>query len=411
MVATTAVNKWFGDHKDAAQLIAEESAKDEMEALKDQISSVENETEELATSLRNDNKKMMEIMRECEPLQVRQKDLEDQLEGVAPSMEDVNAYAFQAVLQDLVEHFARENPYHIHLVIPGKTADGNVFGDVLAEIIDAPRTKTTGKSFLRITGSEINYVGSFRECVTQLYEANHSCKLRYATRQLAAEEARTNEKSGNEILVQKMGARMKISTMLSDLYDPRMSPIPWGISNVVEVGRTKPDGTDSVEMTARLGSKKLAWIIGDSRLTPEMEVNVPTVETIADLGLDAQLGSDYQSWLPWMSLGIVNLLRRWRQPRIRTIRRAMFKLSAGSEASLPWEAGYAPWQRHLPMQALYRHEPSRLVDEALAAFSNLGLTSINDLTCCHPDAVSASKAKGQPLFVLYRVLEQDGPSD
>ena len=169
--------------------------------------------------------------------------------------------------------------------------------------------------------------------------------------------------------------------------------------------------TEEGRRLGRARSKKLAWIIGDSRLTPEMEVNVPTVETIADLGLDAQLGSDYQSWLPWMSLGIVNLLRRWRQPRIRTIRRAMFKLSAGSEASLPWEAGYAPWQRHLPMQALYRHEPSRLVDEALAAFSILGLTSINDLTCCHPDAVSASKAKGQPLFVLYRVLEQDGPSD
>ena len=252
MTATTNVTKWFEGHKDAARLIAEESAKDEMDALHTQIASVENETEELATLLRSDGKKMMEIMRECEPLQTRQKDLEDQLEGVAPSMEDVNAYALQAVLQDLVGYFVHEAPYHIHVVIPGKPVDSSGFGDVLSEIIDAPRTKTTGKSFLRITGSEINYVGSFRECVTQLYDANNSCKLRYATRQLAAEEARINEKSGNEILVQKMGARMKISTMLSDLYDPRMTPLPWGLSNVVEVGRTKPDGTDSVEMTARL---------------------------------------------------------------------------------------------------------------------------------------------------------------
>ena len=169
--------------------------------------------------------------------------------------------------------------------------------------------------------------------------------------------------------------------------------------------------TEEGRRLGRATSQKLAWIIGDSRLTPGMEVNVPTVDRIADLGLDAQLGSDYQSWLPWMSLGMVNLLRRWRQPRIRTIRRAMFKLSAGSEASLPWEAGYATWQRQLPMQTLYRHEPSRLVDDALAALSSLGLASINDLRCCHPDAVSASKAKGQPLFVLYRVLEQEGSSD
>ena len=88
----------------------------------------------------------------------------------------------------------------------------------------------------------------------------------------------------------------------------------------------------------------------------------------------------------------------------------MFKLSAGSEAALPWESGYTTWQRQLPMQALYRHEPSKLLDEALAAFSSLGLTSINDLRCCHPDAVAASKAKGQPLFVLYRMLEQEGLS-
>ena len=157
----------------------------------------------------------------------------------------------------------------------------------------------------------------------------------------------------------------------------------------------------------RARSEKLAWIIADSRLTPETEVDSRTVDRIAELELHAQLGSDYQSWLPWMSLGMVNLFRRWRQPRIRTIRRAMFKLSAGSEAALPWEAGYAKWQRQLPIQALYRHEPSKLLDEALAALSSFGLTSINDLRCCHPDAVSASKAKGQPLFVLHRVLEQE----
>ena len=157
----------------------------------------------------------------------------------------------------------------------------------------------------------------------------------------------------------------------------------------------------------RARSETLAWIIPESRLTTAMELDSRSIDKITELGLVAQLGSDYQSWLPWMSLGIVNLFRRWRQPRIRTVRRAMFKLSAESDIPFPWEPGYARWQRHLPMQALYRHEPSRLLDEVLASFSNLGLTSINDLRCCHPDAVSASKAKGRPLFVLYRVFEQD----
>jgi len=159
----------------------------------------------------------------------------------------------------------------------------------------------------------------------------------------------------------------------------------------------------------RARSEKLAWIVADSRLTSETEVDSQTAEKIVELELDVQLGSDYQSWLPWMSLGIVNLLRRWRQPRIRTIRRAMFKLSAGSETALPWESGYPTSKYQLPMQALYRHEPSRLLYGALVTLSSLGLTSINDLRCCHPDAVSASKAKAQPLFVLYRVLEQEGP--
>lgn len=160
----------------------------------------------------------------------------------------------------------------------------------------------------------------------------------------------------------------------------------------------------------RATSNKLAWIIDDSRLTPSLELDSRTVDSIVELGLDEQLGSEYQNWLPWMSLGIVNLFRRWRQPRIRTIRRALFKLSAGTEEPFPWDAGFARWKRHLPMHALYRHEPSRLLDEVLAAFSILGLTSINDLRCCHPDAVSASKATGRPLFVLYRVLEKESLS-
>ena len=157
-------------------------------------------------------------------------------------------------------------------------------------------------------------------------------------------------------------------------------------------------------------SENQLWIIADSQLTPKMKVNPRTVDKIAELELDAQLGDDYQSWLPWMSLEMVNLLGRWQQPRIATIERAMFtlsaRLSAGSAAvHHPWVAGYAKWKRQLPIQVLYCQRPSRSLDDALAELSRLGLTSINDLRCWHPEAVSASKAEERPLFVLRKVLE------
>ena len=155
----------------------------------------------------------------------------------------------------------------------------------------------------------------------------------------------------------------------------------------------------------RANSERLAWIIGKSHLTPEMELDSPAVVKIAKLAVVTQLGDHYPRWIPWMSLGIARLFRRWRQPRIRAIHRAMFKLSAGVEASFPWQPGYATWQRNLPIQTLYRYEPSRLLEGVIAEFSRLGLKSINDLRCCHPDAVSASKAKGQPLLVVYREFE------
>lgn len=157
----------------------------------------------------------------------------------------------------------------------------------------------------------------------------------------------------------------------------------------------------------RSKSEQLTWIIPNSRLTTEMEIDSQTTDMIAKAGLYSQLGQNYQSWLPWVSLGIVNLLRIWRQPRVRTLGRAMFKLSGGGTAAHPWDAGYVNWQLQLPMHTLYKYEPSPLVEGALSAFSNLGLTSINDLRCCHPEAVIAAKRSDQPLFTLYRMLRKD----
>ena len=164
------------------------------------------------------------------------------------------------------------------------------------------------------------------------------------------------------------------------------------------------DAAEDGRRDGRARSAKLAWIVPDERLTENLELDPLALDTIRELGIGADIGNDYNSWLPWVSLGMINLLRRWRQPRLRTVRRAMFKLCSGPERSFPWEAGYATWERQIPMQALYMYEPTPLLDGALAAFGDLELTSINDLRCCHPDAAVASKAHGRPLFALYRAF-------
>lgn len=169
------------------------------------------------------------------------------------------------------------------------------------------------------------------------------------------------------------------------------------------------DAAEDGRRDDRAKSSRLAWIVPDTRLTENLELDTFALDAIRKLGIGADLGNDYNSWLPWVSLGMINLLRRWRQPRLRTVRRAMFKLCSGPERSFPWEAGYATWERQLPMQALYMYEPTRLLDGALAAFGDLELTSVNDLRCCHPDAVAASKTSGRPLFALYRALGKTSP--
>lgn len=164
------------------------------------------------------------------------------------------------------------------------------------------------------------------------------------------------------------------------------------------------DAASDGRRDGRAKSARLAWIVPEARLTEGLELDSLALDAIRELGIEADIGSDYNNWLPWVSLGMINLLRRWRQPRIRTIRRAMFKLCSNPERSLPWETGYQTWERQLPMQALYMYEPTRLLEGALAAFGDLELISINDLRCCHPDAAAASKASRRPLFALYRAL-------
>ena len=157
----------------------------------------------------------------------------------------------------------------------------------------------------------------------------------------------------------------------------------------------------------RAQSPKLAWIVPDAWLNLGYLVRRGLVEKVEREGAaTGYLRSDYHEWLPWMSLGIVNLLRRWRRPRVNAVRRSLFKLAvarAGTGA-YPWEPAFPSAVRRLPMQTLYQYEPTDLLEGAIEAFVDLGLRSVNDLRCCHPDAVIAAKAEDKPLFALYRVL-------
>lgn len=163
------------------------------------------------------------------------------------------------------------------------------------------------------------------------------------------------------------------------------------------------------QRSLRLGraeSPRLAWIVPDAMLTPMAHLDRGLVGNREVTDLLGRLGEHYRVWLPWVSLAITNHLRRWRGPRLRTLHRAIFRLSAGSGSVYPWEAEYPLSQRFLPMQVLYRHEPSRQVSEVIAALTALGLSSINDLKCSHPEAVAASKAADRPLFALHRLLKR-----
>ena len=112
------------------------------------------------------------------------------------------------------------------------------------------------------------------------------------------------------------------------------------------------DAAEDGRREGRARSAKLAWIVPDARLTENLELDPLALDTIRELGIGRDIGNDYDSWLPWVSLGMINLLRRWRQPRLRTVRRAMFKLCSGPERSFPWEAGYATWERQIPWPRL-----------------------------------------------------------
>jgi len=169
--------------------------------------------------------------------------------------------------------------------------------------------------------------------------------------------------------------------------------------------------------TGRPISDKLAWIVPDRFLDKKsrlIEEHTSEIEEYLSSSLGRQWRSvqeSYGDWLPYISLGVANLIRRWRSPRINSLRRAMFRLAKdfdpGNDSTFPWERGFNNNIRRIPIQSLYQYEPNNLTAEAVKRLNELGFIVINDLRCLHPDAVHtiSNRVGRETLFALYRHLQ------
>ena len=165
----------------------------------------------------------------------------------------------------------------------------------------------------------------------------------------------------------------------------------------------------------RPDSDRLAWVIPSNLLDAECHndnscFDDPRLVEILTSSTSKEIMTECKEWLPWISLGIVTLVRRWRTPRINKIRRTIFKLAkyldGESGAFFPWESNFDKNTAHIPIQALYQFETTKLMEDTISDLTTLGLLSINHLRFLHPDAVSLANHPKQPLLKLYTVLNR-----
>ena len=165
----------------------------------------------------------------------------------------------------------------------------------------------------------------------------------------------------------------------------------------------------------RPDSNKLAWVVPSKLLDSEAHATVgmsytdePKFVEILTSNTSEDVMTECEEWLPWVSLGIVTLLRRWRAPRFNAICRAMFKLAKYVDEKtgvfFPWEPNFDTDTSHIPIQALYQFENTRLMETSINVLTTLGLLSINHLRFLHPDAISLANHPKQPLLKLYAEL-------
>ena len=165
----------------------------------------------------------------------------------------------------------------------------------------------------------------------------------------------------------------------------------------------------------RISQNKLEWIVPYDYTNSRSDIDpahAAAVERILEHSFAppdlSSIAADLWEWLPWMPLSVVKHLRTWRAPRINAVQRALFKLVGDvdntTNAFYPWEPGFNPETRSIPIQALFQYEPTSLTRGALDALRDCGLASVSDLRCLHPDAILAAKNSEQPLLRIYRSL-------
>ena len=164
---------------------------------------------------------------------------------------------------------------------------------------------------------------------------------------------------------------------------------------------------DSLVQSTRSGrttSPTVAWIVPDEYLNESMQ------SLLESCGVRASVERDVKRWLPWISLSVVNCLRRWRMPLITALLRAVFKLANDFD---PDGSGHYPWEwelkrevRSIPIEAIFQYEPTTAILNAIRTLVASGFRSINDLRFLHPDAVRLAKQTDEPLLKVYRCLRR-----
>ena len=164
---------------------------------------------------------------------------------------------------------------------------------------------------------------------------------------------------------------------------------------------------DSLVQSTRRGratSQTIAWIIPDEYLHESMRSLLESCE------VQGGVKPDVESWLPWISLSVVNCLRQWRRPLITALRRAIFKLAnefdPDGSGRYPWECELKREVRFIPIEAIYQYEPTTAILKAIKTLIAFGFRSVNDLRFLHLDAVRLAKQTDEPLLKVYRCLRR-----
>jgi hypothetical protein len=169
----------------------------------------------------------------------------------------------------------------------------------------------------------------------------------------------------------------------------------------------------------RSSSPKIAWVIprkmlqeNDYMTAEASNILLRHISELDNSWSADQISNSHKIWLPYLSLASINLIRRWRQPRLSALRRCIFKhMSTCHDSNVvdffsTVDTNESPFLS-IPLQVLYQYQPSRLLLTSISLLNQIGFCSLRDLRAIHPDSVQFVKDQRnrKMLLDLYRRLE------